>query len=133
MKECLALHVYFNEAAVTYPEYDQVIQGQEEKAFFSFVEKVDRHGVRVRPIFEECANVAHGVQRMEEQHGTDLVVMNTRGRSRSAAVLLGSETEHTLIETRIPILVVKHLGSRLSLLQALLDKDFRHRPEPRFD
>lgn len=122
--ECLALHVYFNEAMVTYEGYDEVIRGGEAEAFARFIAPIDRQGIDVKPIFEEGANVAHAITRAAERHQADLIVMGTRGRSRSAAVLLGSVTEEMISETRVPLLAVKHFGARMSVLQALLDRKF---------
>ncbi|HKB01122.1 MAG TPA: SulP family inorganic anion transporter [Gemmataceae bacterium] len=127
--ECLALHVYFNEATVTYEEYDQVIRGQEREAFERFVAPIDLQGVQVTPLFEEGANVAHAITRVGERHGADLIVMSTRGRSRSAAVLLGSVTEEMIVKTPVPLLAVKHFGTRMGVLQALLGKKFWHQGE----
>jgi len=118
---CLPLHVYFNEAVVTYEEYDQVLRGQEREAYDRFVAPLDTRGVQLAPQFEEGANAAHVIERVAHREEADLVVMGTRGRSRSAAILLGSVTEQTLVETRLPLLAVKHFGSHLSVLQALLD------------
>lgn len=127
--ECLALHVYFNEATVTYEGYDQVIRGRESEEFSRFVAPIDRQGIEVEPIFEEGANVPNVISRAVEQYGVDLVVMGTRGRSRSAAVLLGSVTEELIAETKVPLLAVKHFGARMSVVQALLDRRFWHRGE----
>ncbi len=127
--ECLALHVYFNEAVVTYEGYDQVLRGQEEQAFRQFIAPINCQGVQVTPLFEESANVAHAIGRAAERHGTDLIVMATRGRSQSSAILLGSVTEEMIIETRVPLLVVKHFGARMGVLQALLDRGFWQRGE----
>jgi nucleotide-binding universal stress UspA family protein len=80
--------------------------------------------VELAPVFEEGANVAHVIGRVAERERADLVVMGTRGRSRSAAILLGSVTEQTIVETRLPLLAVKHFGARMSVLQALLDRRF---------
>ena len=125
--ECLALHVYFNEAVVTYEEYDPVLRGQEEQAYRQFIAPINCQGVKVTPLFEEGANVAHVIGRLAERHGADLIVMATRGRSRSAAIMLGSVTEEMIVETRVPLLAVKHFGARLGVLQALLDRTFhRH-------
>ena len=57
---------------------------------------------------------------MVEQHEVDLIVMATRGRSRSAAILLGSVTEEMILATGVPLLAVKHFGARLGVLQAAL-------------
>jgi nucleotide-binding universal stress UspA family protein len=131
-RDCIGLHVYFNEAATTYDEYDEVIRGREKEAFSRFIAPINLHGVYVKPLFEEGANVAQVIGRVAEKHGVDLIVMGTRGRSRSAAILLGSETEHTIMESRIPVLAVKHFGARLNMLQALLDKRLRNRGGVRF-
>ena len=122
--ECLALHVYFNNAAITYEEYDQVLRGQEEDVYRQFIAPIDCHGVRVKPLFEEGPQVAQVVSRMAEQEDAGLIVMATRGRSRSAAILLGSVTEEMILATRVPLLAVKHFGARMGVVQALLDRRF---------
>ncbi len=129
--ECLALHVYFNEAAVTYEEYAQVLRGQEEQMYRQFIAPINCQGAKVTPLIEEGVNVAHVIARAVERHGIDLIVMATRGRSRSSSILLGSVAEETILESRVPILVVKHFGARLGVLQALLDRRFRHQGDLR--
>lgn len=131
--ECLALHVYFDEAVTTYEGYDQVLRGQEEQAYRQFIAPIDLQGVKVTPLFEEGANVAHAIGRVAEGQGADLIVMATRGRSRSAAILLGSATEEMIIESRVPLLAVKHFGARMGVLQSLLDRKFWRQGELRAD
>jgi nucleotide-binding universal stress UspA family protein len=132
LEECLAPHVHFNQAAISFDEYEEIIAEQEYQNFNLFIAPIDLHGIYVKPLFLEGGNVARTILRVAEQHGADLLVMGTRGRSRSAAILLGSETEHVMMETRIPILVVKHFGARLGLLKVLLDKRLRERGDERF-
>ena len=124
VERLLALHVRFNDAAVTYEGYDEVEEGREQAAMDEFLAPLDLGGVEVESLFEEAAHVAHAVDRVAEQRRVDLVVMSTRGRSASAAVLLGSQTEQVLIETQRPLLAVKHFGARLNVLDALLDPRF---------
>jgi nucleotide-binding universal stress UspA family protein len=128
-KECLALHVYFNEATVTYEGYDRVLRGEESEAFKKFIAPIDCMGIKVVPIFEDSSSVPNAIERMAEKHQADLIVMGTRGRSRSAAILLGSVTEDMITSTKIPLLAVKHFGARLGVLQALLDRRFWHQGE----
>ena len=125
--ECLTLHVYFNEAAITYEEYDLVLRGQEEQSYRQFVVPIDCCGMRVTPIFEEGPSVVHVIERVAQQYDVDAIVMATRGRSRSSAILLGSVAEEMILATRVPLLVVKHFGARMSVLQALLDRRFWHK------
>lgn len=128
ISHCLALHVYFNEAVVTYEGYDAVLRGQEEEAWRKFIAPIDCQGVTVTPLFEESSQVANAIGRIAEREGADLIVMGTRGRSRSASILLGSVTEETIIDTQVPLLAVKHFGARMSVLQALLDPRFLYSP-----
>jgi SulP family sulfate permease len=125
--ECVALHVYYDEAAITYEGHDELVRGREAEAFRQFLAPIDLQGVKVTPLFEEGANVGQAINRVAEREKCDLVVMATRGRSPSAALLLGSATEATIQETRVPLLVVKHFGAQIGFLRALWDKTV-HRP-----
>ena len=109
---------------VTYEGYDQVLRGEEETAYESSSPRSTARASRSLPCSRKGANVAHVIDRVAERDGVDLIVMATRGRSRSAAILLGSVTEEMIIETRVPLLVVKHYGVQIGLLEALLNRTF---------
>ena len=130
--ECLPLHVYLNEAVLTYDEYEPIARGEEEEAYRKFAAPIDTSGVTTTPLFVQGANVTHTIHAVASEQSVDLKVLSTRGRSRSAAILLGSVTEGVIIEARTPVLVVKHFGARLGLLQLLLDRTFRQSRSPHF-
>ncbi len=132
LDECWALHVYFNDALVTFEEFEEELIEHKEQAFDLFVAPINLHGVHARPLFVESAHVAQTIVSVAREQHCDLIVMGTRGRSASAAVLLGSETEQVIIDTPIPVLAVKHRGARLRLRQALADERLRHRSDHRF-
>ncbi len=125
--ECLALHVYFNQQVLTYEENDPVLRGQEEQAYRQFIAPINCLGVEVTPHFEEGANVGHVIKRVADRHSVDLIVLATRGRSQSAAILLGSVTEQMIIETDVPLLAVKHFGAQMGVLEVLLNRRFWQR------
>ena len=120
--KCQALHVYYDESTIQYDEHVVEVRGNEQAAFDKFLAKVDRHGVEVSPLFEESTHPPETILRVAQRQGADLLVMATRGRSRVAAVLLGSTTSATMATTPIPLLAVKHHGSRLSVVGAILDR-----------
>jgi hypothetical protein len=76
---------------------------------------------------------SHVILRTAAARRSDLIVLASRGRSRSAAILLGSVAEDTLVESEVPVLVVKHFGARMGVLQALLDRAFHPRRGLQFD
>jgi nucleotide-binding universal stress UspA family protein len=126
------LHVYFKDTIVTSEERDQVIRKAKQEAFEKFMAPIDRRHFQKQLIFEEGPNIARAINRVAAQLGANLTIMETRGRSRAASLILGSETENTIVESRIPMLAVKRFGARINLLQALLDRKFWRQPTPRF-
>jgi nucleotide-binding universal stress UspA family protein len=123
--ECQTLHVYFDDAVITYEGYEAVLKGEEREAYQRFIAPVDIHGVRVTPLFEASPHVAETILRVAERERADLIVLATRGRSRSSAILLGSNAEEVIINTRRPVLLIKHFGATLGVLEAILDTRFR--------
>lgn len=131
LDELTALHVFFDPSTVRYDERIDEFRGRESLAFARFQEGVNTHGVRIDPVFMESNNVARSILRCAERQDADLIVMSTRGRSRAASILLGSETAQTLMESPIPVLAVKHFGANLNFAQALISPEIWSRPGPK--
>jgi nucleotide-binding universal stress UspA family protein len=129
---CEALHVYFEQSLAGVDEYRADIRGREEEAFAEFVKDLNLHGVKVKPRFEESPNISHAIARAVAEDRADLVVMGTRGMTPAASILLGSQTEHTLMETQVPVLVVKQKGERLGFVKLWLEHALGSHPGPRF-
>jgi nucleotide-binding universal stress UspA family protein len=126
-----AVHVFFDPSTIRYDEHVAEIRGQEQAAFERFIEPIDRHGIEVEPVFIEGTRTAQDILRLADHSDTDLVVMNTRGRSQAASVLLGSVTSDTMAATKIPLLAVKHFGGQITLRQALLNHRIWDQPSPK--
>lgn len=129
--DCFVLHIYFDDAAIMHDDYAATLRGKEDEAMSRFIERFGNRGVRLHPLFEESAIVSHAVERVAERQACDLLVMGTRGRSRAAAILLGSESEQALRDVKIPILIVKPRGEREGILRTLLHGHFL-RPAAQF-
>lgn len=128
--ECIALHAYHTEAVITYEEAAPIIRGREQEAYERFLAAVNQRGAKIRPMFVETEEVAETIHAVARDQEADLKVMSTRGRSRSAAILLGSVAEGVIVGARTPLLIVKHFGAKLSLLEALLDRAFQRGSQP---
>ncbi|MBM3770837.1 MAG: universal stress protein [Acidimicrobiia bacterium] len=111
---------------------DGVERDSAEKALERFLSPLDLHGVTVTTRIEESGSVSGPTNAIVDELGLDLVVVGTRGRSPSAATLLGSESEHVLVESKVPVLITKEPGARIGLVRALLDRDFQPRYRTRF-
>lgn len=130
---CRTLHVRFDSSRATSDELDdEELLGREHAAFALFVARIDLHGVEALPLFEEGHDVARTIVRVGAEQGGGVIVMGTRGRTRASALLLGSETEHVLLSSTIPVLAVKHFGTGLRLREALADPRVSERATPTF-
>jgi nucleotide-binding universal stress UspA family protein len=129
LQECTVLHVQTPSPL----GYDRVDREGIEHALNRFLSPLELHGTKQAVRIEESGSVSRAIEALVEKEHFDLVVVGTRGRSPSAAVLLGSESESVLQESRVPVLVTKEPGERVGLLRALLDREFRFRGgAPRF-
>jgi sulfate permease, SulP family len=133
LAECHALHVYFDPSTIRYDEHIAEVRGQEQQAFAEFMRPIDTQGVDVIPHFDDSANTAAAILRTAEAQQADLIVMGTRGRSRAAAVLLGSVTSEVLSSAQIPVLAIKHFGPQLRFFEALRDERLWRRPNPKMN
>jgi nucleotide-binding universal stress UspA family protein len=105
--------------------FDAAEQHDVRQRFERFLSPLDLHDVDVRQVIEESGSVSGVALRNAVEAHASLVVVGTRGRSQAAAVLLGSESEQLIVESTIPVLVTKDRGARMSILRAILDRDFR--------
>lgn len=127
---CAPLHVYSENALMASDCTDGRIRA--EKDYQQFMVPFDSRGLKLQPHFVEAGNIPSVIQRVAEQENADLIVMAPRGLSQSAAILLGSVTEETLEQTRVPMLVIKRAGpAQMSLMRAL--RQMLRKPDAQFN
>lgn len=64
-------------------------------------------GIKVTPLTAKASSVADAVIESAQKNGCDLIVMASHGRRGLARVLLGSETQHVLTHSTLPVLVLR--------------------------
>ena len=64
-------------------------------------------GVKVQTAVVRSELVAEGVIAAAKEHACDLIVMASHGRKGVSRLLLGSETQHVLTNSHIPVLVLR--------------------------
>ncbi len=128
LKECLALHVFFDPSTIRYDEHMDEVRGNEEKTCAKFVEPLDLSPVKVQPLFEEASSVSTAIMGVVADKKCDLIVMSTRGRSTATSILLGSETLQVFSESPVPVLAVKHQGAFLNLMQLISSPEMWSNP-----
>jgi nucleotide-binding universal stress UspA family protein len=74
------------------------------------------------PAAIQGSDVAHTILSEAAACGADCVVLSTRGRSRSASILLGSVAEKVVERAEVPVLIGKHGPRNLGLVEILLGR-----------
>lgn len=64
-------------------------------------------GVTVKPVIARSDLVAEAVIAAAKKHKCDLIVMASHGRKGIKRLLLGSETQHVLTHSHIPVLILR--------------------------
>lgn len=64
-------------------------------------------GVSVKAVVAKSDLVAEAVIAAAKKHNCDLIVMASHGRKGLKRLLLGSETQHVLTHSHIPVLVLR--------------------------
>jgi nucleotide-binding universal stress UspA family protein len=130
--ECSALHVYFNESLFADRQSDQELRGRVVQSYARFIKPIDTLGVPVTFRCLEAADIGRALRETADDEQADLIVLASRGRTRTAALLAGSVAEQMLRGCRTPSLIVKHFGAQLGLLRLLRQPSFYRRNDLRF-
>jgi nucleotide-binding universal stress UspA family protein len=130
--KCLAMHVFFDEAAFQFSEFTESHRNQQLAVLRTFVEQHSQKGPQAVGLhLEDGVHVGPAVLRTAAAQKCDLIVISTRGRSCAAAILLGSEASQIMDQSPIPVLAIKPQGAHLNLLQAILSRETWHQSSTR--
>ena len=69
--------------------------------------RAERQGVRATAANVSASSPAEGIVAYARKARCDLIVMASHGRRGMDRLLLGSETQHVLVHTNVPVLVVR--------------------------
>lgn len=135
---CTALHVMTHESADLFAGSES--EPEQAETMNRILAGANRHNVAVEPRLVQMRrtsdvgrshplsfaasiqgiDVAQTILEEAEACGADCIALSTRGRSKSASILLGSVTEKVIERAGVPLLVGKHGGKNLSLASILL-------------
>ena len=80
----------------------------EGQAIVDAVQKIaEGNGVKTQAVTVQADVVSEAILESAKTHGCDLIVMASHGRKGITRLLLGSETQHVLTHSPIPVLMLK--------------------------
>jgi nucleotide-binding universal stress UspA family protein len=71
------------------------------------VARAEARGVTMKTAVSVADGVADAIIAAAAQHGSDLIVMASHGRSGFAKLLTGSDTDQVLAHSKVPVLVIR--------------------------
>lgn len=102
---------YFEGAVTLAPEEIARIENhwtaQGQSTVNAVVSAAGKAGVQARGVLAHSDKVAEAVMAAARKHKCDLIAMASHGRRGITRVLLGSETQHVLTHSKIPVLVLR--------------------------
>ena len=87
--------------------YDQQIDASMKKRYVAIEQEAAQYGITVDMLHEIDQSPAEAIVRVAEMNACDLIVMTSHGRRGIRKALLGSQTSEVLVNTNIPVLVIR--------------------------
>ena len=70
-------------------------------------EAASSEGVKAKSVVDHSDMIAESILKAAKKHKCDLIVMASHGRKGIKRILLGSETQHVLTHSDLPVLVLR--------------------------
>ena len=126
IKEIIALNVYnvptgYHYTGKSYEEFAEIMKKNAISEYQQFLHDIDTKGVLINMHYRLHKSPAMAIKQFAKEYDVDLIVTGARGRTASAALILGSVTEQLISTTEIPLFAVKDHEKAMSLLKALFD------------
>jgi len=118
-------HVYscgygYKRTGATLAEVAETLEAKAREDFEDFIKGLDTTGVKVESVMTLSEQTAEVINDLAIARKMDVVLLGSRGRSGSAASLIGATTERILVFSALPVMVVKEKGETSRFLDALL-------------
>ncbi|MCH7414163.1 universal stress protein [Belliella sp. R4-6] len=124
--EIIGLHIYdvptgYYKTGKSYEEFAKIMEENAKKSYQDFLQKNKLRSFDCLFFLRDNGNDGRHILKLAKENNVDLIIMGSRGRTNSAAALLGSTAEKIVqLNNEIPMLVFKKKGETMSFLQALM-------------
>lgn len=119
------LHFYevpagYTKTGKSYEEFSEIMHANARRDYERFIDKNGLPAYPVEMVARDSRNMADYLVDTAKKDNIDLIIIGSRGRTDSAAILLGSVAEKVInVNNQIPMLVMKKKGENMRFLDAL--------------
>lgn len=125
--EILGLHLYqvptgYYKTGKSHEEFSEIMKGHAQKEYEKFIQKYNFQPFDCLFVLQENGvNEGRQILAYAQKENVGMILMGSRGRTSSAAILLGSVAEKLVqINNEIPMLIFKNKGESMSFFDAIL-------------
>lgn len=110
----------YTKTGKSFAEFAEIMLQNSKKEYDTFLSKNGFPPFECEYILKEKKDEADNIMKFAKYLQTDLLLIGSRGRTQSAAILLGSVAEKLVnIDNEIPIFVMKKKGESMTFFEAL--------------
>jgi len=123
--ELIPLHVYevphgYSKTGKTFEEFSEIMKENAQKDFKKFASKHEKSDLECVMMLNEGENIGTQIMDYAQEIDADLILLGSRGRTTSAAILIGSTAEKFIRANKIlPMLIFKKKGETMGFFDAL--------------
>jgi nucleotide-binding universal stress UspA family protein len=123
--ELVPLHIYevpngYSKTGKSFEEFSEIMKENAKADFKKFVSKHNHPELECETVLNEGKNPGNLILEFATKNDADLILLGSRGRTTSAAILLGSTAEKLIHANKyLPMLIFKKKGETMGFFDAL--------------
>lgn len=123
--ELVPVHLYevphgYSKTGKSFEEFSEIMKENAKSDFKKFVSKHNHPDLECEMILNDGKNPGNLILEFANKSETDLILLGSRGRTSSAAILLGSTAEKLIHANKmLPMLIFKKKGETMGFFDAL--------------
>lgn len=123
--ELVPVHIYqvphgYSKTGKTFEEFSEIMKENANKDFKKFLHKNNHVDLDCHFVLNESEDEGKLLLEEANKIGADMILLGSRGRTKSAAILLGSVAEKlVMVNNVLPMLIFKKKGETVGFFEAL--------------
>lgn len=110
----------YSKTGKSFEEFAEIMRENAEKDYKKFLQKNDRKNIPCQFILRENSHDGEILLKHALEIGADMILLGSRGKSKSAAIMLGSTAEDLIAANNlVPMLIFKKKGETIGFFEAL--------------
>lgn len=123
--ELIPVHLYevphgYSKTGKSFEEFAEIMKENAREDFRRFIQKFNHKELECQFILNNGEGQGKALLEEAENLGADMILLGSRGKTKSAAILLGSVAEKlVLVNNVLPMLIFKKKGETMGFFEAL--------------